>query len=71
MFDDTSVGLLSDGAYIRKVVSSYTEDQIATYLGRIGWSTPSPSRFVPNLENLSLLMLLHVLAFPIDNTDLH
>lgn len=66
-----TTGSLSDGSHIRKVPSAYTEEQIATYLQTVGWQTTLPSSFVPNIDNLARLMYLHVLAFPIDNTDLH
>ncbi|KAI0315625.1 cysteine proteinase [Amylostereum chailletii] len=66
-------GFLCDAAYIRHVSSPYNTSQVKAYLRKIQWpgDLAEAEAIEPNLDNLRTVMILHALAFPIDNTDLH
>ncbi|TFY82414.1 hypothetical protein EWM64_g1604 [Hericium alpestre] len=78
-----SPGFLFDCARIQHIPSPYTPSQVRSYLSRIGWpSIPDATgdrkkedknvvEFDANLANLQLLVYLHVITFPMDNSDLH
>ena len=69
-------GILRDGVLIRHMPSQLTPAQISTYIETIKKYGDFPGdgyqdAFQPNLESLSTLMVLHTLAFPMENTDMH
>ena len=69
----TKGGRLLDDAYIRLLPSPYSAHQVTAYLLKIRYPIRGldPSQFSPTLENLRAIVLLHIIAFPLDNTDLH
>ncbi|VDB90491.1 unnamed protein product [Peniophora sp. CBMAI 1063] len=68
-------GMLSGEAYIRRVPSPFSLEQILAYCTKIGLNevhdAASLQSFEPNLANLGRLQFLHNLAFPQDVSDLH
>ena len=73
----TMPGTLRDGLYIKSMPSPYTPYQISQWLCCIGFPTKcteadiSSSKFAATLDNLEVLMRLHLLAFPFENTSMH
>ncbi|KAF9073035.1 hypothetical protein BDP27DRAFT_1400441 [Rhodocollybia butyracea] len=68
-------GQLREGLWIKTVPSAYDETQVFRYLCRIGfpgnWSVDSVKDFKVDLDNLALLMRLHIVAFAFENTAMH
>lgn len=64
-------GTLRDSAIITPLPSLYTASQITQYLARIGLPQYNATTFPPSFENLERLVPLHLLAFPMENTEMH
>ncbi|KXN92040.1 Arylamine N-acetyltransferase 2 [Leucoagaricus sp. SymC.cos] len=70
-------GTLRDGLWIKPVQSKYTSEQVAKWLSIIDQDkfydigSVSSETFPVDLENLERLSLLHLLAFPFENTTMH
>jgi hypothetical protein len=70
-------GTLRDGLWIKKVPSYYNPAQISKWLSRIRFEPScteqdiSTGAFPATLENLYILVRLHLLAFPFENTAMH
>lgn len=61
--------------WIKRVPSVYTPDQISNWLKRIGFpgaaSDDTVTNFEASLDNLSILLRLHLIAFAFENTPMH
>lgn len=72
---DHSGAKLRGGLWIKKVPSVYNADQVANYLRRIGFpgatSDNVAENFKADLDNLSILLRLHLVAFAFENTPMH
>jgi hypothetical protein len=72
--EPSKTGKLSNGGLIRIQESVYTQEQLELYLDKIGYhkhkhvigDTPDAP-----LTRLKLLMRLHLIAFPFENTFMH
>ncbi|KDQ51844.1 hypothetical protein JAAARDRAFT_198720 [Jaapia argillacea MUCL 33604] len=73
------VGTLHDNSYIKQVPSCYTPLQVAQWLNRISYPSEttvteteiSSGTFPINFETLTILVRLHLVAFPYENTAMH
>ncbi|KAK7051581.1 hypothetical protein VNI00_004560 [Paramarasmius palmivorus] len=68
-----SKGKLPHGAYIKRVPSVYSPEQVSRYLERIQYPNPPlrPEDFDANLNNLELLMRCHITTFAFENSVQH
>jgi hypothetical protein len=72
-----SSGTLDNGLWIKHVPSEYSPDQIAQYLSAIDYEplynagAILSGHFPTNVNSLTRLMRLHMLAFPFENTSMH
>ncbi|KAF9073036.1 hypothetical protein BDP27DRAFT_1319312 [Rhodocollybia butyracea] len=68
-------GRLREGLWIKAVPSAYDEAQVSNYLCRIkfpgSWSADNVKDFNADLDNLALLMRLHIVTFAFENTAIH
>ncbi|KAJ8082770.1 hypothetical protein PM082_008626 [Marasmius tenuissimus] len=71
-------GTLADGRWIKKMPSPYSKTQVLDWLSYIGYDvTPAVESFVENdtfpanLENLTVIQRLHLLAITFENTSMH
>jgi hypothetical protein len=70
-------GTLHDGLWIKPVASYYSTSQVVQWLSCIGYETTFTEQdiiselFPVNLHNLSVLMRLHLVTFPFENTAMH
>ncbi|ESK91089.1 arylamine n-acetyltransferase 1 [Moniliophthora roreri MCA 2997] len=69
---------LTDGRYIKKMPSPYSKSQVLEWLTLIGYNiTPSVKSDIENdtfradLDNLKILMRLHIVGIPFENTEMH
>lgn len=70
-------GTLRDDLWIKPIASYYSGSQIIQWLSYINYGTTFneeeiASGFFPvNLHTLSILVRLHLIAFPFENTAMH
>jgi hypothetical protein len=74
---DIRRGTLRDDLWIKPVTSYYSTSQVVQWLSCIGYEPTFTEQevasglFPVNLNNLSVLMRLHLVAFPFENTAMH
>lgn len=74
---DIRYGTLHDDLWIKPISSYYSSRQVTQWLSLLNYETTltehdvSSGGFSANLHNLSILMRLHLLAFPFENTFMH
>jgi len=74
---DIRRGTLHDGLWIKPVTSYYSPSQVVQWLSCIEYKPTFTERevasglFPINLHNLSVLMRLHLVAFPFEYTPMH
>jgi hypothetical protein len=70
-------GKLRDDLWIKPTTSYYSASQVVQWLSCINYETTFTEQevasglFPLNLRNLSILMRLHLVAFPFENTAMH
>jgi hypothetical protein len=70
-------GTLQDGLWIKQVPSVFSPQQVAEYLSVIEYEpiydaeSVASGKFPVNLDSLTRLTRLHMLAFPFDNSSMH
>lgn len=74
---DVRRGRLHGDLWIKPVTSYYSASQVVQWLSRINYETIfteeeiALGRFPADLRNLSILMRLHLVTFPFENTAMH
>lgn len=72
-----AAGLLSNGAWIKKLPGPYTAEQVIQWLSRIGYDHNHTAEdiasgaFQTSLDNLGQLSRRHLQAFPFENVAMH
>ncbi|KAL0566128.1 hypothetical protein V5O48_015889 [Marasmius crinis-equi] len=71
-------GTLTNGRWIKKMPSTYSKSQVLEWLSYIGYDvTPAVEKslenetFPANLDNLTIIQRLHLIAVPFENTSMH
>ncbi|KAF9477221.1 cysteine proteinase [Pholiota conissans] len=66
-------GTLQNGAWIKKIPSSYEPAQVRSWLERMGLDlgTSSDSFPPPSRKTLNAIVKRHLIMFPFENTDMH
>jgi hypothetical protein len=72
------MGMLANGRYIKKMPSQYSKSQVLEWLTLIGYDVTSKVQsdvendtFQADLHNLTILMRLHIVGIPFENTEMH